>query len=86
MPDEPNNNSAARDHRDDGIFGIVMETKDQGPILWEAEAAQTSYGAVHNRYDDMKRSPNIIRIAMVRITFERGHEGLLPAMKGLQNV
>lgn len=88
MSDEPNTNMGAKAARsgEPGIFGLVVEMKDSGPILWEAEAAQSSYGAMRDRFDDMKRNPRVIRLAIVRITFEYGNELALADMKGLQNV
>lgn len=66
------------------IFAVVAEFKNQGPILMEMEGPQTSRDKADARMRSLLSSPNVLRAAMVRLTYEGGNELLIHDMKRMQ--
>ena len=66
------------------VFGIVAESKDDGPILWECAAAASGIEAVRARAKQFAQDPRTIRVCVVRLVYESGNELLLSDMARLQ--
>lgn len=66
------------------IFAVVAEFKNQGPILMETEGPMTSRSLAYDRMDNLLRGTNVLRAAVVRITYSGGNELLVHDMKRMQ--
>lgn len=66
------------------IFGVVTENKDEGPLLHETLAKNTSYKAAQERMKFLLGMPNVIRACVVRLEFAYGNELLPHDMKRMQ--
>lgn len=68
---------------DFGLFAVVAEGADEGPILWETSGRGTSYDAADAQ---LKRliGTRYFRGCIVRLEFVTGNEAVLHAMKGCQ--
>lgn len=77
-------NVTRRDNDGPAVFGVVAEWVDQGPILMEAEGNGSSYEAALERCQQLSGRPGILRVAVVRLTFENGNELLLHDMERMQ--
>jgi hypothetical protein len=73
-------------YRDDGCYGVVVETRAQGPMLLEAEGHSCSREGANVVYHRWLGRPDIVRIAMVRLIYVQGNELLLPDLERMQNV
>ncbi len=56
-------------------YGIIVEFKNQGPILMESE--KMDYSAVVNQMDSLLCSSRVIRVCMVSLSYESGNESLI---------
>jgi len=63
--------------RESEKFILIIETKDEQPLVGEAYLAASNYEAVYRRYERVRNNPEVIRVAMARLVFERGNEALL---------
>ena len=61
-------------------YGVLVEFKEQGPILMEMESRFDLEAAV-SRLDGIMSSHRAIRGCIVRLTYERGNEALLRAIE-----
>ncbi len=66
------------------IFALVVERKNEGPMIWETSGQHTSRESMRKRLAAELANPMCVRAAMVRIEFEDGNEAVLHAMKGMQ--
>lgn len=70
-----------------GVYGLIVEFKQQGPTLLEAEGYETSFEAVTKRKHEMVQRSDVIRVCIVTIqptpTWE-GNSLLLQDMKRMQ--
>lgn len=57
-------------------YGLIIETKDEGPLIWEGKPMTSSQGA--NKMREFKKWPNVIRVAVFEMTYMYGHEDLIP--------
>lgn len=60
----------------EGRFAVIAEFVEQGPILMESE--DLSYAAAYRRAEDLKARGGVIRVCMVRLTYEGGNAALCP--------
>lgn len=70
-----------------GVYGLIVEFKQQGPILLEGEAEHTSFDAVMKRKHEMAQRPDVIRVCVVTIqpmTTWEGNTLLFQDMKRMQ--
>lgn len=77
-------NVTRRDNDGPEVFGVVAEWANQGPILLETEGIASSYDDAMRRCAEFSRRPGILRVAVVRLTFENGNELLLHDMERMQ--
>ena len=66
------------------IFVVVVEGVMQGPIVWETEAAASSYAEARNRLDKLTAGHQWFRGCVARLVFDHGNGAVLHAMKGMQ--
>ena len=66
---------------DDGVFVIVAEWRDQGPIVMETEGPQSSREEACTR---MAKMPHITRACICSLVPVRGNELLILDMKRMQ--
>ena len=66
------------------IFAVVVETKDEGPLLHETLGKNTSYKVAQERMKFLLGSPGVIRACVVRLEFAYGNELLPHDMKRMQ--
>jgi hypothetical protein len=59
----------------DGLFGVIAEFVDQGPILMESE--DLSYDAAFKRAEQLK-GQRAIRVCIVALSYENGNATLCP--------
>jgi hypothetical protein len=71
-------------NEDDGVYGVVVEWHNQGPILMEAEGPRTSYDAASDHMSRLIGAPRVTRVAVVRLEYVGGNELLLKDMKRMQ--
>lgn len=65
------------------LFAIVVEDQQQGPILLETEAYDTSYDAARKRLSDSGR--RWTRVCIVRLEFYEGNPMVLHDMATLRD-
>jgi hypothetical protein len=65
----------------DGVYGVVAEFPNQGPILMEQEGLHSSYESAH---ESARKLGTAIRWAVVRLTYIGGNEMLIHDMKRMQ--
>jgi hypothetical protein len=71
-------------NEDDGVYGVVVEWQNQGPILMEAEGPRTSYNWAYEYMRSLVGAPRVTRVAVVRLAYVDGNELLLKDMKRMQ--
>ena len=59
-----------------GYYVVLAEYKDDAPICHETYLHAASYEEAHGRMQDLKKSHNIIRVAMARLEYITGNEDL----------
>lgn len=60
-------------------YGVIIETKNQAPILLEAE--DMSFDATYSLYQRVLKRADVIGACLVRLAYENGHESLCPPEK-----
>ncbi len=66
------------------VFAVIVEFKDQGPILMECEGPSSSRDAAYDHMNMLLSRQNTLRACIVRLEYERGNELLLHDMKRMQ--
>lgn len=66
------------------VFGVIVEFKNQAPILMECEGPKSSRDAAHEHMISLLGSQRTVRACVVRLVYEGGNELLLHDMKRMQ--
>lgn len=61
---------------DEKIYGIIVEWKDEGPLIMEGYLA--SYDDAFKRMKTCSSDNRVIRVAMFKAVYESGNQLLLP--------
>lgn len=64
--------------RETGLYAVIAEYKNQGPILLETESKGFSRDEAIKRMDLVTRQETCIRAAVVQLVYEVGNEALAP--------
>jgi hypothetical protein len=59
-------------------YVVLAEYKDEGALIHEAYLHHTTYEIADERMKFLAKDPRVIRVAMAKLVFERGHPDLLP--------
>lgn len=71
---------------DTGVYAIVAEFKQQGPILLETEGEHSSFEATHRRANEMSRRSDVLRICIVRLTPATAWAGNITVLKDMEQI
>jgi hypothetical protein len=63
----------------DGVYGVIAEFKDEGPIIMEGYPVD--YDTAAERMNSLKQQANVIRVAMFRADYVSGNPTLLPKVE-----
>ena len=66
------------------VFAVLAEFKNQGPILMEVEGPRSSHNLAHDHMNALLSRPNVLRAAVVRLSYVSGNELLIHDMKRMQ--
>lgn len=83
----PRDGNAANEegHEDPGeLFALVVEFRNQSPILMETEGHGSSYDAVLKQSQRLLERRDVLRICFVRLVYEAGNSLVLHDMKRMQ--
>lgn len=58
----------------DRTYGIIVERKTEKPLLMECYPM--THEAAREKMREFSRDPEVIRVAIVALTYVNGHEGL----------
>jgi hypothetical protein len=67
------------------VYGVLFEGRNQGPILMETEGPTSSREAAQEKAEILRARPDVLRVCIVRLTYEgHGNELLLHDMERMQ--
>lgn len=72
------------DREDSGVYAVIAEFKNDGPLIMETAGAACSRDGAMERMEAMLSRQNCIRAAVVRIEYAFGNELILSDMKRMQ--
>jgi hypothetical protein len=61
---------------DPKVYGVIVESKDEGPMIMEGFLA--TYDQAHARMRSIAARPNVIRVAMFKAVYSTGNNALIP--------
>ncbi len=66
-------------------YALLVEWKNEGPIVMESIGSSTSLARVSERASDLQSHPRVIRTAIVRLKYFQGNELMLKDMVRLHD-
>lgn len=84
MMGETDTSGPAQSRETSGVFGVIVEYQNQGPILMECEGPRSSYGAALDYMRRLVSGGRVLRACVVRLEYEDGNELLILDMKRMQ--
>lgn len=69
-----------------GVYAVLAERRQEGPILWETTGPNSGEDGVGATYTRFLADPDVVRVAVVKLEYAYGNELLLPDMERMQTL